>query len=118
MVVRNFNVQRIFALPAEANPPLVIHADAVLAFAVVFQGFQVVAIRHPQVIQAPRLMQQEQFPPRHALDLLRQPPRRLNSRSVSLQATKAANVIPLATASKKQARYQIANGTRSLPRGF
>ena len=32
MVVRNFNVQRIFALPAEANPPLVIHADAVLAF--------------------------------------------------------------------------------------
>jgi hypothetical protein len=76
MVVRNFNVQRILALPAEANPPLVIDADTVLAFAVVFQGFQVVAIRHAQFIQAPRLMQQEQFPPRHALDLLRQPPRR------------------------------------------
>jgi hypothetical protein len=48
----------------------------VLAFAVVFQGFQVVAIGHAQVIQAPRLMQQEQFPPRYALNLLRQPPRR------------------------------------------
>ena len=32
-----------FALPEEANPPLVIYADAMLAFAVVFQGFQVVA---------------------------------------------------------------------------
>ena len=71
MVVRNFNVQRILALPAEANPPLVIDADAVLAFAVVFQSFQVVAIRDAQVIQVPRLMQEEQFPPRHALNPVR-----------------------------------------------
>ena len=49
---------------------------AVLAFAVAFQGFQVVAVRRAQVIQTPRLMQQQQFPPRHALNLRRQPPRR------------------------------------------
>ena len=76
MVVHNFHVQRIFALPAEGNPPLVIHADAVLAFAVVFQGFQPVAVGHAQVSEAPGLMQQQQLPPRHALNLLRQPPRR------------------------------------------
>ena len=34
MVVNNFNVKRIFALPAEAEPPLVIDSDAVPAFAV------------------------------------------------------------------------------------
>ncbi len=56
MVVHNFHVERILTLPAEAYPPLVIHADAVLAFAVVLQGFQVVAVRRAQVIQAPRLI--------------------------------------------------------------
>lgn len=76
MVVHNFHVQRIFAVPAEANPPLVIDADAVLAFAVVFQRFQMIAIRHAQIIQAARLIQQQQFPPRHALNLVRQPPGR------------------------------------------
>jgi hypothetical protein len=72
MVVHNFHVKRILTLPAEANPPLVVHADAVLAFAVVFQGFQMVAIRDTQIIQASRLIQQQQFPPCHALNLPRQ----------------------------------------------
>jgi hypothetical protein len=76
MVIHNFHVQRIFAVPSEANPPLVIYADAVLAFAVVFQGFQVVAIRHTQIIQAARLMQHQQFSPRHTLNLHWQTPRR------------------------------------------
>ena len=35
MIVHNSHVKRILALTAEANPPLVVHADAVLAFAVV-----------------------------------------------------------------------------------
>ena len=59
MVIHNFHVKRILALPAETDPPLVIYANAVLAFAVIFQGFQMVAIRHTQIIQAPRLMQQQ-----------------------------------------------------------
>lgn len=63
-------------MPAEANPPLVIYTDAVLAFAVVFQRFQVIAIRHPQVVQTPRLIQQQQFSPGNALNLCWQPPRR------------------------------------------
>jgi hypothetical protein len=52
---------------------LIVHADAVLAFAVVFQRLQVVAIRDTQIIQAPGLMLHQQFPPRHALNLPRQP---------------------------------------------
>ena len=73
MVVHNFHVQRILTVPAEANPPLIVHADAVLTFAVVFQRLQVIAIRDAQIIQTPRLMQHQQFPPRHALNLPRQP---------------------------------------------
>ena len=69
MVIHNFYVERIFALPAEANSPLVIHANAVLAFAVVFQGFQMVAVRHAQIVQTPRLMQQQQFPPGNEMTL-------------------------------------------------
>ena len=30
MIVHNFHVQRILTMPAEANPPLLVHADAVL----------------------------------------------------------------------------------------
>jgi hypothetical protein len=75
MVVRNFHVERILALPAEAKAPLVIDADAVLPGAVAFQGIQVVAIGHAQIIQASGLMQQQQFPPRDTLNLRRQPPR-------------------------------------------
>jgi hypothetical protein len=33
MAVHNFHVQRILTMPAEANPPLIVHADAVLPLA-------------------------------------------------------------------------------------
>jgi hypothetical protein len=94
MVVHNFHFKRILTLPAEANAPLVVHADAVLAFAVVLQGFQVVAVGRAQVIQAPRLMQQQQFPPRDALNLRRQPPRRfIIEQPLGFLARKAAYLL-------------------------
>jgi len=97
MVIHNFHIQRIFALPAETNAPLVVDVDAVLAFAVVFQGFQVVAVRLAQVIQTPRLMQQQQFAPRRALNLVRQPPRRfIVEQPLGFLAGKAAyHLLPL-----------------------
>ena len=51
-------IQRIHALPAEAEAPLVIDADAVLACTIPFQSFQAVPGRRPQVVQPPRLVQQ------------------------------------------------------------
>jgi len=38
VVVHNFHSQRSFALPTEADPPLVVHPNAVLVFAIAFQG--------------------------------------------------------------------------------
>lgn len=52
MVVDYFNIFCVPVSPDEAHPPLVIDPDAVLAGAVISQGFQAVARRRTQVIQA------------------------------------------------------------------
>lgn len=39
MVVGDFNFVRGICFPAEADPPLVVDADGVLAFAVSFEGY-------------------------------------------------------------------------------
>jgi hypothetical protein len=63
-------------LPAEANTPRIVYPYAVLALSVRLQCFQTIAGRHAQVIQTSRMMHQQQFPPRHPLNLRRQTPRR------------------------------------------
>ena len=45
MVIHNFYFMRVFALPGEADAPLVVDADAVLSRAVAFESFQAVAGR-------------------------------------------------------------------------
>jgi len=72
MIIHNFNVMRVLALPAEANAPLVVDADAVLSGAVALQGFQVIAGRQPQVAQLARTVKLRELAERHALDLRRQ----------------------------------------------
>ena len=72
MIIHNFNVVRVFTVPAEANAPLVIDADAVLANAVAFQGFQAVAGRQRQVTQFARAIKLRELPQGHALNLRRQ----------------------------------------------
>ena len=57
MVVHNFHVHRILALPAEAETPLVIDAYAMLAGSVTLQCFQPVARRRTQIVQTPSLVQ-------------------------------------------------------------
>ena len=88
MVVHNFHVKCILALPAEADAPLVIDADAVLAVPVTLQRFESITRRGAQIVQPPRLVQQQQFPPRDPLNLRRQTPgsSSANNRSVSRQA--------------------------------
>jgi len=76
MAVHNFHVQRIVTLPAKANPQLVIDTDAVLPVPVTLQRFKPIPRRSAQILQAPGLVQQQQFPPRHSLNLRRQPPGR------------------------------------------
>jgi hypothetical protein len=72
MVIHNSNVVRVFTVPAEANAPLVVDADAVLSGAIAFQGFQAVAGRQGQVTQFARAIKLRELPQGHALNLRRQ----------------------------------------------
>src|ERR1017187_6608940 len=72
MIIHDFNVVRVFAVPAEANAPLVVDADAVLSRAIAFQGFQAVAGRQGQITQFAGAIKLRELPQGHALNLRRQ----------------------------------------------
>jgi hypothetical protein len=72
MVINNFHPIRVAVAPDEANPPLVIDANAVLADAAALQGFQPVARRRQQIAQCPRPVQVFQFSPGGILNVRRQ----------------------------------------------
>src|SRR5690348_14521434 len=79
MVVDDFNFMGIAVLPEEADAPLVIDPDAVLTFAVTFQGFQAIRGRNTKVFQGRRSIEHAEFAARDLLDIGRQLP---GSRSV------------------------------------
>jgi hypothetical protein len=68
MVVNDFHRMGIRSLPAEADAPLVIDPNAILACAVTLQGFQSVAGWNPKLIQPAGLVQPQQFAPGHSLN--------------------------------------------------
>ena len=72
MIVYNLNVVGVTCTPSEANPPLLINADAVLPFPVAAQGFKTVTWRYAQLVQVGCRVQHPQFPHSHPLDALRQ----------------------------------------------
>jgi len=51
MIVHDFNVPCVLALPAEPNPPLVIHADAMQAAELAGEGLETIRRRRSQVVQ-------------------------------------------------------------------
>ena len=72
MVIYDFDSVRIALMPAEANAPLVVDADAVLPRTTAFQGFQAVAGRQGQIAQFARTIKLRELPQGHALNLRRQ----------------------------------------------
>ena len=72
MVVDDFNVGCVFAVPAETYPPLIIDANAVLAGAIAFERFQAISGRNTQITQVARAMNLREFTQSHSLDLWRQ----------------------------------------------
>jgi hypothetical protein len=61
MVVGDFQIVGISLFPAEADAPLLVDPDAVLAEAVTCQGFQPVCGRDSQIIQVDRLADHREF---------------------------------------------------------
>jgi hypothetical protein len=73
MIVHDLDVLDAYVCPTEAHAELIIYANAVLSRAIAFQGFQSVAGRHLQIVQAPCDLQLPQLASRHGRDI-RKPP--------------------------------------------
>jgi hypothetical protein len=65
VIVNDLNVIRVPIVPAEAEPPLVVDANAMLALAASFQGFETIAGRAVHVTQDFGAVQLAQLPLRN-----------------------------------------------------
>jgi hypothetical protein len=65
MVVHNLNVVRVAVAPDEAQPPLIVDADAVLSDAIACQRLQPIAGRLTEIFQVGRRRQRAQFAAGH-----------------------------------------------------
>lgn len=74
MIVGNLDVPRFAIPPFEADPPLIVDADAVLAPTIAVQRLQTVARRHTQVVESLRGIDRQKLRTGAPLHLQRQTP--------------------------------------------
>jgi hypothetical protein len=72
MVINDFDIIRITALPDETDTPLLVYPDAVLTFPVMMQGLQMVGRRNSQGLNRTGSIQHQKFDYRSSLNVLRQ----------------------------------------------
>src|SRR5579883_3398658 len=74
VVVDDFDISWSSGGPDEANPPLIVDSNTVLAGSISFQGLEAISRWHPKVVHIKRRVEQAQLAQRHVLDIRRQPP--------------------------------------------
>lgn len=72
MIVGNLDVPRLAIPPLEAEPPLIVDADAVLASTIAVQRLQTVAGRHAQIVEPLRGIDRQKLRASTPLNLQRQ----------------------------------------------
>jgi hypothetical protein len=89
MIVNDLNVRRVTVTPPETDPPLLVNPDAVLAFAIAFQGLELIRAWNKKVLQISSRIQLLQLHQRPLLNVARKPLGVLATPdSLSLLATK------------------------------
>jgi len=68
MVVNDFDLVHVAAIPTKTDTPLVINTNAVLPLAPSLQGFQTISRGHSEIREAPRLVEIEELPSCSSLD--------------------------------------------------
>jgi hypothetical protein len=68
MIIHDFDVIGAGFRPAETDPILIVHADAVLACAIALERFETVAWRDTKIIEMTRDLQLSQFSPGNRFD--------------------------------------------------
>lgn len=74
MIVSDFYVVGSIGLPDKADPPLIVDADAVLAFPVSRERFKAIARGHPQILNILGGVQHAQLATRNGLNIAGQSP--------------------------------------------
>jgi len=72
VVIDDFDIVSVAALPLEADSPLIIDSDAVLPFPVVLQLFEAIARRDSEVIETDGSVDLKEFSQGHPVDFRRQ----------------------------------------------
>ena len=72
VIIDDLDLVRTVFPPAEANAPLVVDSDGVLAFAVSLESFQTVAGRDGEMFEFGDCMELGQFPQGYTLDVRRE----------------------------------------------
>jgi hypothetical protein len=72
MIISDLNVMGVAVSPGKANPPLIVDADAVLAFPVPYELFQAIARWSPQVLERFRRVHHDQFAQGETLQVRRE----------------------------------------------
>jgi hypothetical protein len=72
MVINDLNVVRITVFPGKADAPLLVYPDAVLAFPVMVQCFQMIGRWNPQSLKNARCIDHLEFDDCRTLYILRQ----------------------------------------------
>lgn len=82
MVVNNFDIVRVIVLPSEADAPLIVDGDRVLAFPVGLERVQPIAWRYPEVGELGRHMYGLELPKGPARHVRRDTPRSPGSKQL------------------------------------
>ena len=69
VIVHDFYVVRVSISPYEANPPLIVYANAVLPLPIALQGFQAVLGRNAQIFQSRCNIKQAKLACSHSLEV-------------------------------------------------
>ena len=73
MIISDFYVVGSIGLPDKADPPLIVDADAVLAFPVSRERFKAIAWGHPQILNILGGVQHAQLASRNGLNIAGEP---------------------------------------------
>jgi hypothetical protein len=76
VVIDDFHVVDVTFDPSEADTPLIVDPDAVLAFAVALERLKTIGWRNSQIIKGEGIAEHTQLAPGHGLDIGRQAPGR------------------------------------------
>jgi hypothetical protein len=68
VIIYNFHFVSVAIAPHEADPPLIVDADAVLTGPVAFKSFEVISRRNAKILQPAGGMNVQQLAPGHTLD--------------------------------------------------